>query len=179
MFRSAFNLQRHFKWTAEVDLHNPMKFCRLQPMLLGHRRKNSRSAGVAPTSSDLESEAHRYEYQDRIENRSLSSDATNLICTSSLASDVLRGVFLNDIRNIKTLCFEKMSEKDSNLHEVASSSGRGLIGVEPKHHWSTLRWCLNLSPYSSITQIGPYWKSHTYVATMDKWFTVIPRPLRD
>ena len=69
MSRSTFNLQRHFEWTAEVDLHNPMKFCRLQPMLLGHRRKNSRSAGVAPTSSDLESEAHRFEYQDRIENQ--------------------------------------------------------------------------------------------------------------
>ena len=129
--QSAFNLQRHFGWTTEVDSHNPMKFCRLQPMLLGHRRKNSRSAGVAPTSSDLESEAHRYEYQDRnenqlndvvllrqfillrtepcqplnhhweqredsnlyapkrvLKNRSLSSGATNLICASSLASDV-------------------------------------------------------------------------------------------
>ena len=106
MSRSAFNLQRHFEWTAEVDSHNPMKFCRLQPMLLGHRRKNSRSAGVAPTSSDLESEAHRYEYQDRIENRSLSSGATNLICTFSLASDVLCNVFLNDIRDIRTLQFE-------------------------------------------------------------------------
>lgn len=49
---------------------------------------------------------------------------------------------------------KKMSEKDSNLHEVASSSSHGLIGVEPKRHWSTLRWCLNLSPYSSITQLG-------------------------
>ena len=38
--QSAFNLQKHFEWTAEVDSHNPMKFCRLQPMLLGHRRKN-------------------------------------------------------------------------------------------------------------------------------------------
>ena len=107
--QSAFNLQRHFEWTAEVDSRNPMKFCRLQPMLLGHRRKNSRSAGVAPTSSDLESEAHRYEYQDRIENRSLSSGATNLICTSSFASDVLCNVFLNDIKDIKdirTLQFE-------------------------------------------------------------------------
>ena len=28
----------------------------------------ARSAGVAPTSWDLESQAHRYEYQDRIEN---------------------------------------------------------------------------------------------------------------
>lgn len=27
----------------------------------------ARSAGVAPTSWDLESQAHRYEYQDRIE----------------------------------------------------------------------------------------------------------------
>ena len=38
--QSAFNLQRHFRWTAEVDSCNPMKFFRLQPMLLGHRRKN-------------------------------------------------------------------------------------------------------------------------------------------
>lgn len=29
---------------------------------------------------------------------------------------------------------KKMSEKDSNLHEVASSSSCGLIGVEPKRH---------------------------------------------
>ena len=37
-------------------------------MLLGHRRmKFARSAGVAPTSWDLESQAHRFEYQDRIE----------------------------------------------------------------------------------------------------------------
>ena len=149
MSQSAFNLQRHFEWTAEVDLHNPMKFCRLQPMLLGHRRKNSRSAGVAPTSSDLESEAHRYEYQDRNENQlndvvllrqfillraepcqplnhhweqredsnrhmpkhvlkkpKLVARRLNSISASSLASDVLRGTFLNDIEDIKTPCLE-------------------------------------------------------------------------
>jgi len=49
---------------------------------------------------------------------------------------------------------KKTSGKDLNLHEVVSSSSRGWIGVEPKRHWSTLRWCLNLSPYSSTTQIG-------------------------
>lgn len=100
-----------------------------------------------------------------LKNWSLSSGATNLICTSSLASDVLCNVFLNDIEDIRTLQFEKMSEKDSNLHEMASSSSRGLIGVEPKRHWSTLRWCLNLSPYSSITQIGRQGRTRTYVVS--------------
>ena len=118
-------------------------------MLLGHRRKNSRSAGVAPTSSDLESEAHRYEYQDRNENQlndvvllrqfillrtepcqplnhhweqredsnlhmpkhvlkkpKLVARRLNSISASSLASDVLRGTFLNDIEDIKTPCLE-------------------------------------------------------------------------
>ena len=30
----------------------------------------------------------------------------NLICASSLASDVLRGAFLNDIEDIRTPCLE-------------------------------------------------------------------------
>ena len=94
-------------------------------------------------------------------------------------SDLESNILPLKLLTYKLFVLKKMSEKDSNLHEVASSSSRGLIGVEPKRHWSTLRWCLNLSPYSSITQIGPYWKSRTYVATTDKWFTVIPRPLRD
>ena len=38
----------------------------------------------------------------RLENQNLSSSATNLICTSSLASNVLRGAFLNDIEDIRT-----------------------------------------------------------------------------
>ena len=115
MFRSAFNLQRHFEWTAEVDLHNPMKFCRLQPMLLGHRRKNSRSAGVAPTSSDLESEAHRYEYQDRNENQ---------------LNDVvlLRQFILLRAEPCQPLNHHWEQREDSNLHapkRVLKMVGRG------------------------------------------------------
>ena len=55
--RSAFNLQRHSKWTAEVDSHNPVSLCRRAPELLGHRRKMAQPDGVEPPSSDLESEA--------------------------------------------------------------------------------------------------------------------------
>lgn len=109
----------------------------------------ARSGGVEPPSSDLESEAHRHEYQDRIENQlndiallrqfillrtepcqplnhhweqredsnlhaptrilkkpKLVVRRLNSISASSLASDVLRGAFLNDIEDIRTPCLE-------------------------------------------------------------------------
>ena len=127
-------------------------------LLLIYRGINSRSAGVAPTSSDLESEAHRYEYQDRIENRSLSSGATNLICTFSLASDVLCNVFLNDIRDIRTLQFEKMSEKDSNLQSFRPWLLRPwCIPVPTLMHYSTFLTNTRLTTNENIYKKACSW----------------------